>query len=75
MVDSTRALYKLGENKLSFVLQKVQKVDAGDYALTLENEHGKATASIKLIVLGEYFDYRQLVLLRPTISFDVLLTT
>jgi len=53
VLDTKRTLFQIGDNKLSFIVREVQKEDAGDYTLTLENEHGKATATIKIYVLGE----------------------
>jgi hypothetical protein len=54
VIDAKRTTFKIGDNKLSFVVQKVQKEDAGEYTLTLENEYGKATATVRIIVLGEF---------------------
>ena len=53
VLDDKRVSFKLADGKLSFVVQKVQKEDAGEYVLTVENEHGKATATIAVVVLGE----------------------
>jgi len=53
VLDDKRVTFKLTDGKLSFVVQKVQKEDAGQYVLTVENQFGKATADITLIVLGE----------------------
>ena len=37
----------------SMTMAKVVLSDSGDYTLTLQNDHGKATMTIKLIVLGQ----------------------
>ena len=37
----------------SLSMKQVTKTDAGEYTLALENPFGKATFSIKLIVLGK----------------------
>ena len=52
ILDSKRVSYKMAENKVSFVFQKVAKEDAGQYVLTLENAFGKSTAAVTLFVLG-----------------------
>jgi len=54
VVDDKRVSCKLAQGKLSFVVQKVQKEDAGQYVLTVENQSGKATATITVVVLGEW---------------------
>jgi len=53
VLDDKRVSFKLADNKLSFIVQKVQKEDAGEYVLTVENQFGKATATITIVVLGE----------------------
>jgi hypothetical protein len=40
-------------NMTSLTMSKVVKTDAGDYSLGLENPHGKAAFSIKVIILGK----------------------
>ena len=53
VLDDKRVSYKLADGKLSFIVEKVQKEDAGQYVLTVENKFGKATANITIVVLGE----------------------
>jgi len=38
----------------SLTMSKVVLTDAGDYTVTMTNENGEASFTIKLIVLGEY---------------------
>ena len=42
------------ESMTSLTMAKVTKADAGEYSVTIENKHGKATFTIKLSVLGKY---------------------
>ncbi len=37
-------------------MTKAQRSDAGEYQLALENKFGKATLTIKVIVLGKQLD-------------------
>ena len=37
----------------SLTLAKVIRTDSGSYTVTLKNEHGQASFTVKLIVLGE----------------------
>jgi len=53
VLDTKRVSFKLAEGKLSFIVEKVQKEDAGLYELIVENQFGKATAAITIIVLGQ----------------------
>ena len=43
---------RLSENKASFVLEKAERLDAGEYVLTLANDIGMATLTITVIVQG-----------------------
>lgn len=54
VLDEKRVSFKLADGKLSFIVEKVQKEDAGQYVLTVENQFGKATATITVVVLGEW---------------------
>jgi hypothetical protein len=40
-------------NMTSLCIGRAEPKDSGNYTLTLENQHGKCTLSIKLIVIGE----------------------
>jgi len=53
VLDEKRVTFKLADGKLSFIVQKVQKVDAGQYVLTVENQFGKASGAINVVVLGK----------------------
>jgi len=50
--DSRRFKEDVAVGLTSLSMAKIVKTDAGDYTLTLQNTHGKATFKIKLIVLG-----------------------
>jgi len=52
--DAKRIMCKIVENKISLAVQKVEKLDAGEYVVTAENVAGKTTLAIRVIVLGEY---------------------
>ena len=54
MPDSRRFKDETIIGMTSLTMKQVTKTDAGDYSLSLENPFGKATFTIKLIVLGEY---------------------
>ena len=54
VLDDKRVSFKMADGKLSFVVEKVQNEDAGQYVLTVDNQFGKATATITVVVLGEY---------------------
>jgi len=53
VLDDKRVSFKMADGKLSFVVEKVQKEDAGQYVLTVDNQFGKATATITVVVLGK----------------------
>ena len=50
--DPKRALCRLDADKLTFDLKKVEKLDAGQYEMSVENEFGRGAVTIKVIVLG-----------------------
>ena len=41
------------DNKTSFVIDKSERPDSGEYVMTLTNEFGTATLTLKVMVLGE----------------------
>ena len=47
----------------SLTMAKVVLKDAGDYKVTLENENGSATYTVKVIVLGEQISVKLLLFL------------
>ena len=51
--DEKRISPKISEDQLVFSVQKAQRPDTGDYELTLENDFGKATLAINVLVLGK----------------------
>jgi len=51
--DSSRISPKLSDDKLVFSIKKAERPDSGDYLMTVENEFGKATLTIKVVVFGE----------------------
>ena len=51
--DSSRIFPKLSDDKLVFNIKKAERPDSGDYVLTLENDHGQATLTVKVVVFGE----------------------
>ena len=53
--DEKRIKCSLTGNKITFVLEKVEKQDAGEYRILLENDFGKATVTFKVVVLGGLF--------------------
>ena len=53
VLDHKRVSFRLADGQLTFVVDKVQKEDAGQYVLDVENQFGKATATINVVVLGE----------------------
>ena len=84
VLDEKRISIKLADEKLSFNVQKVQKEDAGKYELVVENQHGKATATITIVVLGErtffllfalfnYFLYMQVLLVFASYILDLFM--
>ena len=38
-------------------LKKLTRDDSGDYVVTVSNAHGQATLTVKVIVLGEWFQF------------------
>jgi len=60
--DDKRISCTIDKSKALFVLKKVEKPDAGEYTIVLENDFGKTTVTIKLVVLGK------LVIVRSCIS-------
>ena len=51
--DAKRITHVTETNLITFVLEKCEQSDAGEYGLTITNQNGSATATIKVIVLGE----------------------
>ena len=51
--DVRRTKEDTGKDMTTLTLAKVIRKDAGRYKVTLENDHGKAAFSIKVIVLGK----------------------
>ena len=51
--DTTRTQPVVEVNKAAFVIKNCERPDTGDYMLTLQNEYGQATLTIKVVVLGE----------------------
>lgn len=41
-------------NMTSITMSKVKRSDSGMYSLLLENEHGKVTFKIEIVVLGKF---------------------
>ena len=52
LTDTRRFREETVPGMTSLSMSKVTKKDAGDYSLTLQNQLGKATFTIKLIVQG-----------------------
>lgn len=52
MADSRRFKEDIIINMTSLTMSKVVRSDAGEYTVTLKNEFGSCTWSIKLIVMG-----------------------
>ena len=51
--DARRFKHDTIRKMTSLSMAKVVKSDAGEYSVVLENKYGKASFSIKLVVLGE----------------------
>lgn len=54
LTDTRRFRDETVSGMTSLSMSKVTKKDAGDYSMTLTNQLGKATFTIKLVVLGQY---------------------
>lgn len=52
--DARRFKVDTIKNMTSMTIAKTVRSDSGKYSLSLENEYGKASFSIELVVLGEY---------------------
>ena len=62
--DARRTKEETSKTVTSLILAKVIRKDAGRYKVSLENEHGKASFGIKVIVIGETFSFSLLTLLK-----------
>lgn len=51
--DVKRISCTVEKTKATLSIKKVEKLDAGDYVIVLENEFGKTTVTIKVVVLGK----------------------
>uniref|UniRef100_A0A1I7VVS1 non-specific serine/threonine protein kinase n=1 Tax=Loa loa TaxID=7209 RepID=A0A1I7VVS1_LOALO len=50
------------DNSVNLVMQKCRSNDDGQYTLTIENKHGKDSASVKLLVISEAgLDFRSML--------------
>ncbi|VDK48065.1 unnamed protein product [Gongylonema pulchrum] len=59
------------ENAVTLVMQKCKAHDDGLYTLTVENKHGKDSASVKLLVTSEVgLDFRSMLKHRVAVPFD-----
>jgi len=50
--DSARTKAVVTDNHVSVVLENVERLDTGEYTLTLKNQCGTTTLTLKVIVLG-----------------------
>ena len=51
--DSARTRAVMTDNHASVELENVERADTGDYTLTLKNQCGTVTLTLKVIVLGK----------------------
>ena len=51
--DTARILPKVSEKNIGFCVNDAERPDTGNYTLTLSNDFGKCSGTVKLIVLGE----------------------
>ena len=53
-IDSSRCKKITSKIMTSFTLSKVKQTYAGEYSVVVSNEHGIATFSVKVTVIGKY---------------------
>ena len=51
--DTARLHAELNKTSTQIMFESCERFDTGDYLLTLENEFGKASVTVKLTVLGK----------------------
>ena len=52
ITDPERIKADVAPGKATFVIGKCKRPDSGEYTLSLQNDHGQATLTIKVVVLG-----------------------
>ena len=57
LLESRRIRVDTIWNMTSLCITRAERGDAGDYSLSLENQHGVSTFKVKIIVLGEWKIY------------------
>ena len=69
--DARRIKEDIIHNMTSLSLAKVVRNDSGSYKVTLENDHGTCSFTIKIIVLGKWLAMHYLISLKNWVKIQI----